>query len=84
MRYSVQQIINALATAERQGSATDQPEGSRYILLSETLANHFTSSLRAHLVAAKAEKEIKAEVSKEAEASKTTMITNQRRTAGLH
>ncbi len=52
MRYSVQQIISALATAERQGSKTDEPEGSRFILLSDTLAGHFASSLRSHLTEA--------------------------------
>lgn len=31
-------IQNALASAEREGAATDDPEGARYIRISETLA----------------------------------------------
>lgn len=49
MRYSLKQIISMLNTAERQGSETDEPEGSRYVLISDTLASDMAASLEAHL-----------------------------------
>lgn len=42
------EIISALNDAERQGTATDNPEGSRYIQLSDSLAVQLADSLEAH------------------------------------
>jgi hypothetical protein len=39
-------VANALDMAERRGSAEDNPEGSRYITLSDTLARQIASHLR--------------------------------------
>ena len=42
-------IQNALTSAERQGADTDEPEGARYVQLSETLLLEIAYNLgRAH------------------------------------
>ena len=42
-------VYDILCIAERQGLAIDEPEGSRYIILSETLVKRMMESLRDEL-----------------------------------
>jgi len=42
---SIDEIIKCLREAHRFGSATDEPECSRYIVMSETLANSIADYL---------------------------------------
>lgn len=48
MKYSLKQIIGILASAERQGMPEDNPEGSRYVQLSDTLVSAMTADLQEH------------------------------------
>jgi len=41
------EILNVFENAERLGAEKDEPEGTRYIQISETLVNQFISRLRA-------------------------------------
>ena len=43
---AVEQVIDVLERAERLGAKEDKPEGSRYILLSETLVELLISKLK--------------------------------------
>ena len=43
---TIQDVIDALKNAGRQGSAKDEPEGSRYITLSDTLVKELIKALR--------------------------------------
>lgn len=45
MRYELDFVIEALKKAKRLGSDVDMPEGSRYIMLSETLVNKMISEI---------------------------------------
>ena len=47
--FSVREIIEMYRLAKREGLETDTPEGSRYIKISDTLANRIVTSLEAHL-----------------------------------
>ena len=42
---SLEDIIAALKNAPRSGSAVDEPEGSRFVMLSETLASQMIAAL---------------------------------------
>ena len=44
---TLQEMIEALQNVTFQGAATDSPEGSRYVNMSETLINQFTEGLQA-------------------------------------
>ena len=44
---SMIEIIDALERAPRQGAAVDVPEGSRYVVISETALNQMIRELRA-------------------------------------
>ena len=44
---TAQSFVNSLEDAPRQGSETDTPEGSRYILVSDTLAKELVGVLGA-------------------------------------
>lgn len=39
------EIVKALRTAPRQGAGTDEPEGARYIVISDTVANLIADTL---------------------------------------
>jgi hypothetical protein len=38
-------VIHILKTGERQGAETDEPEGARYIVISETLVDEMIGAL---------------------------------------
>ncbi len=40
------EIAAALDRADRQGAATDEPEGARFIVMSDTLARQWAALLR--------------------------------------
>lgn len=40
-----EEVIKVLREAERLGEVNDQPEGSRFIILSDTLANAMAKAL---------------------------------------
>ena len=42
---TISDVIQALRTAPRFGADTDQPEGSRYIQISDTFANEMAQSI---------------------------------------
>jgi len=42
---NIDEIIKCMREAHRFGSATDEPEGSRYILMSDTLSNEIIECL---------------------------------------
>ena len=42
-------IAKGLREAMRLGTEKDEPEGNRYIVLSDTLANHIADTLEEHL-----------------------------------
>ena len=44
--YTIQDVIDALKDAPRQGSYKDEPEGSRYITMSDTLVKEIIKTLR--------------------------------------
>ena len=44
-RLTLEDIISGLNSAPREGAAKDRPEGSRYIRISDTLANEIAESL---------------------------------------
>lgn len=44
--YSPDAVADALDAAERQGERTDEPEGARYVVLSDTLARRIADGLR--------------------------------------
>lgn len=46
----IRSMIQVLRSAPRLGEATDEPEGVRYIQISETLANLLADRLEAHLL----------------------------------
>lgn len=46
---SLTEIVEMLRTAERQGAEIDQPEGSRYIQISNTLANRLADAIEKEL-----------------------------------
>jgi len=48
--FSLVDIRDALRTAPRQGAATDEPQGSRYISLSDTIATAFADRLDAEIL----------------------------------
>lgn len=43
---SVQDVIDALERAPRQGAAVDEPEGARVVVISETALNRIIRELR--------------------------------------
>lgn len=43
-------ILHVLQAAPRQGDNQDEPEGVRYIQISDTLANELVTELRNHLL----------------------------------
>ena len=45
-RMSVRDIIDALERSPRQGAAADEPEGVRYVVISETALNKILRELR--------------------------------------
>jgi hypothetical protein len=45
LRWYLGEMVKAFRSAERQGAPADQPEGSRYVLVSETLADAIVSNL---------------------------------------
>lgn len=47
IRTQISNWIAGLVAAERMGALNDSPEGSRYIMISDTLAQTFVSVLRA-------------------------------------
>jgi hypothetical protein len=42
----IREIIDGLESAPRQGAAVDDPEGSRYVAISETALNRIVRELR--------------------------------------
>ena len=46
MLNSIQEVVRVLEEAERLGEDVDEPEGSRYIQISETLVNEMLAVLR--------------------------------------
>jgi hypothetical protein len=46
----IREVIHILRNAPRSGQETDDPEGVRYIQLSDTLANQLADRLEAHLL----------------------------------
>jgi len=44
-RMTIYDVAKILSSAERTGSDTDAPEGARYIMLSDTLANEMAAAL---------------------------------------
>lgn len=44
-------LADKLDKAERQGFKTDEPEGSRYILVSDTMAKELSEAIRAMALA---------------------------------
>ena len=42
----LEEVIDALERAPRQGAAADEPEGSRYVVISETALNKIVNELR--------------------------------------
>jgi hypothetical protein len=47
---TLRDIADGLDKAERQGANKDDPEGSRFIILSDTLAKIMSEAIRRHLV----------------------------------
>lgn len=47
--FSIEEIIDILKRADRIGQEKDDPEGVRYIQISDTLANKIIKSLEDHL-----------------------------------
>jgi hypothetical protein len=45
----IRDVINVLKLAHRFGPSEDEPEGVRYIQISDTLANELVERLEAHL-----------------------------------
>ena len=45
-KIKVRAIIEALAKAQRQGADVDEPEGARYVVISETLLNILVTHLQ--------------------------------------
>ena len=43
---SIADVINALERAPRQGAAMDEPEGARYVVISETALKQMIRELR--------------------------------------
>ena len=43
---SIADVIDALECAPRQGAAMDEPEGTRYVVISETALNQIIRELR--------------------------------------
>lgn len=61
MKLSLAEIIQMLSTVDRSGMPTDEPEGTRYVQLSDTLTKQITASLEAHQqYAADLEQQVKA------------------------
>lgn len=46
MTMRLSEIADALDSAERQGKIPDNPEGSGYIMISDTLAKQIANNLR--------------------------------------
>jgi hypothetical protein len=46
---TIQEIVESLKSAPRLGAEKDDPEGARYIQISDTLVNLFVLSLERHL-----------------------------------
>ena len=46
----IEKLISLLETAGRMGAETDDPEGTRYIQISDTLANQLSGELRRFLL----------------------------------
>ena len=46
----IKDVLGVLRTATRIGADTDDPEGVRYIQISETLATELANRLEAHLL----------------------------------
>ena len=46
---TIRDVINVLRSAERLGASEDNPEGVRYIQISDTLATQLADRLEAHL-----------------------------------
>jgi hypothetical protein len=46
----IRDVINVLRSAERIGPGEDNPEGIRYIQISDTLATQLADRLEAHLL----------------------------------
>ena len=46
MNQTIRRAITVLRDAPRQGADRDEPEGSRYIQISDTLANELADQLR--------------------------------------
>ena len=42
----IKEVIDALERAPRQGGAADDPEGARYVVISETALNQIIRELR--------------------------------------
>ena len=42
----ITEVIDALERAPRQGDAADEPEGARYVVISETALNRIIRELR--------------------------------------
>ena len=42
----IEEIIDALERAQRKGADADEPEGSRYVVISETAVNAILKELR--------------------------------------
>lgn len=45
-RRFLMEIFDILAFGERSGAARDEPEGTRYLMLSDTLAKHLAARLQ--------------------------------------
>lgn len=43
---NLQKVMTILLTATRQGAAKDEPEGARYVQISETLVNRMIEHLK--------------------------------------
>lgn len=49
IREAIQTLVDILKDAERLGTDKDEPEGSRYIQVSDTLANYMITQLEEYL-----------------------------------
>ncbi len=45
-RERLEKVLEVLENAPRRGAETDEPEGARYIQISDTLANELSASVK--------------------------------------
>ena len=49
IREAIQALVDILKNADRLGTDKDEPEGARYIQISDTLANYMITQLEEYL-----------------------------------